>query len=205
VPPPAQAPAPAPEGAPFTLVHTGLLYPGTRDPRILFAALRPLVADGTISPGDLVVRFLGRNLEIAGRSLQEFPEVSPFVELAGEVSYEESLRQQSRATALLLLEWPDPRAKGVLTGKLFEYLGTGKPVLAVAPRSGEIDRVLGDTAGGAVVTNAAEAEVLLRRWIHAYRSEGTAATGPDRARLSRYTRREQTRALAEVLDRVART
>ena len=34
---------------------------------------------------------------------------------------------------LIFLEWSDPSANGVLTGKLFEYLISGTPILAIGP------------------------------------------------------------------------
>ena len=197
-------PAALPHAARFTLVHTGLLYPVTRDPAPVFAAMRELLEEGAIRQGDFVLRFLGRNLGLAREALAAYPAVAPLVEFGGEVVRQEALEQQCRASALLLLEWPDPRARGVLTGKLFEYLAAGRPVLAIAPKDGEIHRVLAETGGGEVVTSGPEVAAVLRQWVRTHKATGSAAPGARADSLVRYSRREQTRLLAGVLDGVVR-
>lgn len=50
---------------------------------------------------------------------------------AGRVSRDDALKMQRDANALLFLPWNDPLVDGVLTGKIFEYLFSGTPILAV--------------------------------------------------------------------------
>ena len=59
-----------------------------------------------------------------------------------------------RASALLLLLlMPDnePRAKGLLTGKLFEYLASGRPILCIGPEDGDAARIINETHAGQTV------------------------------------------------------
>lgn len=55
------------------------------------------------------------------------------VQVHDSIPYKEALRAQREADVLLLLLWNDPREKGIYTGKLFEYIGAGRPILAIGP------------------------------------------------------------------------
>ena len=59
--------------------------------------------------------------------------VRELIDYRGAVSREESLALQQQSDILLLLESNVPEARGVLTGKVFEYLMTDKPILLVGP------------------------------------------------------------------------
>jgi len=198
-----QADAPADERR-FTLVHTGILYERTRTPAVLFDALSGLVARGDIDPREIVIRFYGRNLDIAARELARRPAIAPSVELCGEVSYGDSLTVQQRATALLLLEWTDARASGVLTGKIFEYFAAGRPILAIGPRGGEIDRLLARTKRGSLAADASEAAKLLLAAVKQFRASGTLACDTGGESIDQFSRRALTGRLAGVFDTVAR-
>jgi glycosyltransferase involved in cell wall biosynthesis len=64
----------------------------------------------------------------------------------------ESLRLQRDSEALLLLiPDADGRGKGVLSGKVFEYLAAGRPVLALVPADGVAAELIRETGAGVVV------------------------------------------------------
>jgi hypothetical protein len=187
----------------FSIVHTGLLYERTRRPAVFFEALDRLMSAGIVKAADIVVRFYGRNLEIAAEDLQRYPQVRPSIELHNEISYAESLAVQRRATALLLLEWPDPRARGVVTGKIFEYLAAGRPIFALGPRDGEIDRLLKRTRRGWLATTAGEMAELMKVAMSQFRRTGALEFEAGGENIDQFSRRALTGRLAQVFDRVA--
>lgn len=140
----ADYPAAAPEWSPdLRIVYTGTIYPGKQSARPLFEALR------LMGPRAERIRaaFYGAG---GGYALAEARAagVDRLVELHGMVSYHESLRQQRAADALLLLLWNDAREEGIYTGKLFEYLGARRPILAIgADRRGAGDLIRERQAG----------------------------------------------------------
>ncbi len=73
----------------------------------------------------------------------------------------EAFRQMEEADYLLVVMTD----AGSLTGKLFEYMATGKPILALAPRGGEVERLLLETRTGwcADPADPAAIDALLRR------------------------------------------
>ncbi|MBA4208076.1 MAG: hypothetical protein C0454_00925 [Parvibaculum sp.] len=135
---------------PFRIVHTGMLYEGHRDPKPLLEALVKLKETGRIVEGDITVDFYGARVDVA-RQLARDPLFTPFIRLMGHVSRDDALAAQCQADLLLLLESSAPEARGTLTGKLFEYIAAGRPILCVGSRPEfEIGAVLGDTGAGVV-------------------------------------------------------
>jgi len=127
----------------FRITHTGSFF-GQRDPRPFLQALKD-------SDVDAVARFVGdfRSTDrdwAAGLALGDRLELIPYAPRA------ESLRLQRDSEALLLLV-PDAggRGKGVLSGKVFEYLAAGRPILAVVPPDGAAADLIRETGAGIVV------------------------------------------------------
>lgn len=109
-----------------TLVYTGIIYPGRRDPAVLIEALRRL-GEGRRR---FEVRFYGAPLDGVMAAARRAG-VDDVVRVFAPVPYRHALGLQKAADALLLLLWDSPLERGVLTGKLFEYAGAGRPVLAL--------------------------------------------------------------------------
>lgn len=111
------------------IVYTGSLYPGKRDPSPLFQAIAYLARSGSLLPGQLEVIFASKLLDVA--ALAEQFGISDYVSSVGFLPREQALRMQRDADALLFLEFDAPGVEGILTGKLFEYLHAGPPIVAV--------------------------------------------------------------------------
>jgi len=136
---------------PLRIVYTGMIYPGHRDPLPLLNALSQLRRRGELEDGMVTVDFYGDRVEV-GMALAKKPEYAPFIRLMGHVTREKALEAQRNADILLLLESPAPEARGVLTGKIFEYIVSGRPILCIGSRPEyEIGEVLNDTGTGVVI------------------------------------------------------
>jgi glycosyltransferase involved in cell wall biosynthesis len=181
----------------FRLTHAGSFF-GKRDPRPF---LQALAASGL---EDVTVRFLG-DFRPSDREFMESLGLAERVELIEHVPRRESLRLQRDSDALLLLI-PEAggRGRGVLSGKVFEYLAAERPVLAVVPPDGAAAQLLRDTGAGVVAppddVDAIRAALVE---LHSQWRDGGLPARPLtiawRERLSRATRVEE---LAEFLQRV---
>ena len=58
---------------------------------------------------------------------------------------------QDASQVLLLLVNNAPNAKGILTGKLYEYLASARPILAIGPEDGDAARLLKGTQAGITI------------------------------------------------------
>jgi glycosyltransferase involved in cell wall biosynthesis len=182
----------------FRITHAGH-FQGKRDPKPFLRALAESGLD------DVVARFAGDFRE-SDREYAEELGLGDRIELLGNVSRRRSLELQRDSEALLLLI-PDSggRGRGVLTGKIFEYLAAERPILAAVPPDGAAAQLVRDTGAGVVV--APEDVDALREALRDLRLrwkagslEGTPLTDEWRERLSRSGRVEE---LADVLRSVA--
>jgi glycosyltransferase involved in cell wall biosynthesis len=125
------------------ITHAGSFY-GKRDPKPFLRALAESGLD------DVVVRFVG-DFRAEDRAFAEEVGVADRIELPGYVSRRHSLELQRDSEVLLLLI-PDAggRGRGVLSGKVFEYLAAERPILAAVPPDGAAAQLIRDTGAGPV-------------------------------------------------------
>jgi len=128
----------------FRITHTGSFF-GKRDPKPF---LRALAATGL---DDVVARFVG-DFRTSDREFLDSLGLGKRVELHPYVPRRRSLELQRDSEALLLLI-PEAggRGKGVLSGKVFEYLAAERPILAVVPPDGAAAKLIEETGAGVVV------------------------------------------------------
>lgn len=131
-----------------TIVHTGpLLGPSGRDPRPLLQAFRRLLDEQPHLRGRLSFLVAGRS-EFDERALLEGVGLGQAVRHLGYLPRAQALGLQQAATALILLT---SDARGEATGKLYEYLASGRPIIALA-NGNEAARIVAETGTGVVVS-----------------------------------------------------
>jgi len=167
------------------IVYTGVIYPGRRDPSVLFAAVKSL---GAVAER-VHMTFYGQDLRGVAEAADRYG-VSHLVRLRGAIAYSESLAAQQNADVLLQLLWNDPREAGVYTGKLFEYVGAGRPILAVGSDRGVAVDLIRTRGLGVAASDPLAIETALRRWIEEKRATGRVA-GPSARAKSGLSRTEQ--------------
>lgn len=128
------------------VLHAGMVYMG-RDPRPLFDALKLLEARRAGGSPAIRVSFLGlkQDFTVDVESEARRRGLEESIRVEGHLPYEATLQRMVDADVLLLLDSPG-RYLGV-PAKLYEYLGAGRPVLALAERDGDIADVLRDGGG----------------------------------------------------------
>ncbi|NOZ00572.1 MAG: glycosyltransferase family 4 protein [Deltaproteobacteria bacterium] len=139
-------------GDPVHILHGGSLYMGRRDPTILLKAVKQVAGEGIKAR----VTFIGHDaVQVAGRIAGDM-DMDDLVTCLGPLPHEEYSKMMDRADALAVIEETSQSAAGNATGKLFEYVGMRRPILAVAPVGGAIDRILRRTGLGRAVTTSGE-------------------------------------------------
>jgi glycosyltransferase involved in cell wall biosynthesis len=128
------------------VLHAGMVYMG-RDPRPLFDALKLLQSRRTDGLPSIRISFLGlkQDFTVDLESEARRRGLEDSIRVEGHLPYEATLQRMVDADVLLLLDSPG-RHMGV-PAKLYEYLGAGRPVLALAERDGDIAAVLRHGAG----------------------------------------------------------
>jgi glycosyltransferase involved in cell wall biosynthesis len=180
----------------FRITHTGSFF-GRRDPRPFVTAL----ADSGL---DVVARFVG-DFRPADREWAEGLGLGDRLELIPYVPRRRSLELQRDSEALLLLI-PDAggRGRGVLSGKVFEYLAAERPILAAVPPDGAAAELIRGIGAGVVAPP--EDPAAIRTALESLHSRWQAGEldrpldAETRRRLSREARVEE---LAELLRSIA--
>jgi len=190
---------PRDKDARLTFTYTGSLY-GNRHPGALLKALRELFKEQPEMRSHIRLRFVGRIGqaildELQSDTWRHVVEVIPYV------SHQECLGYLLATDVSLLIIDDAPVNRGILTGKLFEYLGARKPILALAPE-GEAAALIRRLKAGIVVsprdTSAIKKAVadIFRRWRQ--RSLSLPSAGETLS----FERRELTRQLSKVFNQV---
>jgi glycosyltransferase involved in cell wall biosynthesis len=185
-------------GERFRITHAGSFL-GRRDPRPFLLALARCESD-------VLARFVG-DFRSTDREYAQTLGLGSRLELIPYRSRRETLALQRDSEALLLLI-PEAggRGRGILSGKVFEYLAAERPIIAAVPPDGEAAALLREVGAGTVASPddveglVAAIGELEARW-RAGALNGTSLAPEDRRRLSRRARAEE---LAAVLEEVVR-
>ncbi len=150
----------------FRITHAGSFF-GRRDPRPFIQAL----ADSGL---DVRARFVG-DFRPADREWAETLSLGDRLELLPFVPRRTSLELQRDSEALLLLiPEADGRGKGVLSGKVFEYLAAERPILAAVPPDGAAAALIRESGAGVVAPpDDPEALAGALRELHGRWASGT--------------------------------
>ncbi|MFV0391274.1 MAG: glycosyltransferase family 4 protein [Paludibacteraceae bacterium] len=139
----------APVDSKFSLVHIGSLN-AARNPYILWQALSGIVAENPEFAKDLKIRFVGNVEPVVLKEIED-RHLTRFVDQVGYLPHEEAIRFQQTAPILLLLINNTPNAKGILTGKFYEYMASERPILVVGPTESDAAKLLHETKSGQIV------------------------------------------------------
>ncbi len=189
----------APSTEAFEVTHVGSLY-ASRNPTGLWRALRRLRDEGVMPA--LRIRLVGTvdaNVRDALRAqgLMDVTELIPYV------PHDEAVAYMRRAGLLLLSIESFPQDEGMMTGKIYEYLAAGRPIVGVGPRGGDAAALLRKTEGGRLFGRD-DVSGLAQYIRHHY--EAWAADTPQRGAspeaLDSYRRRAQTERMGAVLSGV---
>ncbi|WP_115462872.1 glycosyltransferase family protein [Winogradskyella aurantiaca] len=130
----------------FTISHIGSLL-SNRNPKILWEALSEMVLENAEFESDLQINLVGVISEDVIAALGGYG-LSNSLNVIGYVSHKEAIKCQLRSQLLLLIEIDSEETKAIIPGKLFEYLQSDRPILALGPEGSDVERILFETNAG---------------------------------------------------------
>jgi glycosyltransferase involved in cell wall biosynthesis len=197
-PPP---PPPRPAATPLRLVHTGMLTL-TRSAEGLLAAIARLHAAHPDERGAFEVELIGAR-ESRNDAAAQAPALAGCVRVRDYVPHRDAIAAMQAADVLVLIKHVEPRYRGLVPGKLYEYMGAGRPILALVPESEAADLVRGLGWGEVALPDDPEAiAAALERLLAHKRAGRLASIYPMRGR-EQFERRAQTENLAALLAQIA--
>jgi len=133
----------------FTLVHVGLVN-ADRNPKVLFKVLSELIGENEFFAKDLQLTFVGKLADEVLENIEK-SNLKSNTQILDYLPHKEVVNFQRKAQVLLLLVNDVPSAKGIITGKVFEYLRAQRPLFAIGPTDGDLSEIITKTKSGTVV------------------------------------------------------
>jgi len=184
----------------FTMVYTGALY-GRRKPDNFFQALKELKEENKIDTNKIIVKLIGNYYKDKLQAQIDRYNISEMFEIVGYVPHNVCIKHQLSADVLILIEGSGRGANAFYTGKIFEYMNTNRPVVAMLPNGAAADLVKKSKIGvvadidkiGEIKDNIYK---YYNKWIN-----NNIVFNPDRDFISKFERKELTKQLAQLFDK----
>lgn len=142
----------------FTINYSGLLYVGRSIDAVL-VAIQELIAEGQVDLAKVEFRIVGETREYDPEMLAQKYDLKSVIVQTGYLTHSEAIRSNIESNLLLLLVGDEKRYQHITTGKIFDYLRSGRPILALAPPGGIVDQMLCETGHGKAFTSTQISEI----------------------------------------------
>lgn len=185
----------------FTITYTGALY-GRRRPDLFLEAVGNLVKRGKIKKDNILIRFIGSFKHDMLENLINKNGLTGSVETISYMEHDECLNNMMLSDAMLLIEGGGPGSEAFYTGKIFEYIQTNNPILAVIPDNGAAALLITETRTG-TVCNWSDVEAIEKGFIDMYEcwGKGECIIDPNFEEIARYDRKALTGSLAKLFEK----
>ena len=182
--------------AKFSITHIGLMNED-RNPKILWQALKEISEEVKGFSKDIEIQLIGKVDQVVLNSIQSKGLLS-FTKQVSYVPHSEVQHYQQKSQVLLLAVNNVPSAKGIVTGKIFEYLVAKRPILAIGPEDGDLAEILKETEAGTLVgfENLEKIKEAIKELYQNYLNTTLNVASKN---IEQYHRKEITRQLAELI------
>ena len=131
----------------FSLSHIGSFL-SERNPKILWESLSELCVEIENFKNNLQIKLIGAVSDVIFQTITDFKLTDSVLNL-GYISHHDAIAEQQKSQVLLLIEIDSADTKSIIPGKLFEYLVSGRPILAIGPKDSDFAEIIINTNTGA--------------------------------------------------------
>jgi len=183
----------------FTIAHIGSINT-SRNPIKLWKVLSEIVKVNPEFANKLQIKLVGK-VDIGVLKSIEENGLTAYLTRIEYMPHQDVMHEIRKSQVLLLLINNTPNAKGILTGKIFEYLGSGRPILSIGPEDGEAAVILqeadaGQTAG---YENEEKMRQVLTGFFTKYSEQRLESNTGNQ---TKYSRKALTQKIAGILDSI---
>ncbi len=182
----------------FTLAHIGSFL-SERNPRILWKALKELVKENADFRKDFQLKLMGAVSQEVLDTISEF-KLTDYVLNLGYVSHREAVEHQRKSQVLLLIEINSEETKSIIPGKLFEYMVSERPIIALGPEDSDFAEIITSTNTGVFFTYDEKERLkeLLLKYYQEYQNKNLKVHAVG---LQQYSRKSLTEQFVQILNR----
>lgn len=182
--------------AKFSLAHIGSFL-SERNPQILWQSLAELIGENQIFAEVFQLKLIGAVSTEVLESIEKY-NLASFVNHIGYVPHDIALQEQRSSQILLLVEIDSEETKCIIPGKLFEYMVSERPILAIGPIDTDFEKIIKETNSGSFF-NYHEKEALknqISKYFNLYLENNLKAFPVG---LQQYSRKSLTEKLAKLI------
>lgn len=180
----------------FTIAHIGSFL-SERNPRILWKALKELTKENQDFAADFQLKLLGAVSQEVLDTIAEF-KLNDFVLNLGYVSHQEAVAHQRKSQVLLLIEIDSEDTKSIIPGKVFEYMVSERPIIAIGPEDSDFAEIITSTNTGVFFTYDEKEKLkeLLLKYYQDYKANNLKVHAVG---LQQYSRKSLTEQLSKLV------
>ena len=179
----------------FTITHVGLMN-ADRNPYSFWKAIRELSDEYEDFSSDYQIQLVGKIAPEVEKAIQ-LNQLKNVLEI-GYVSHKKVKEYQNTSQVLLLAINKVKSAKGIITGKIFEYLQAKRPILAIGPIDGDLSEILSETNAG-IIADFDDVVTIKSELIKLYQLFKKNELSVDSTNIEKYHRKNLTKKLSEII------
>ncbi len=160
-------------GQKFTISYTGSIYKNLQTPQLLFDAISALIKEGKLNKEKIQFLYRGKDIQLWQDIIEQHGLSAIFNGIPAQVSIKESRILQHSSHINLLLSWASKDFKGILTGKMYDYMAAGKPVALIinGEKDGEFEWIFKQTNLGEIFYHPSKELESMKTFIMQYYQE----------------------------------
>lgn len=181
----------------FSLSYVGVLEQ-LRNPEILWTVLNEMLAENGEFKKDFVLKFVGKVDDKILSSIEN-SNLKNNTQNLGYIPHNDAVKEMENSTILLITNFPEDSSKGIIPGKIFEYLSTGNQILSFGPKDADVSRILEKTNAGEHFIYT-EKQNLKRYIVNIYEKWKSGNLKNQNSNIEEFSRKNLTNMLSEILD-----
>ncbi|CAA7390030.1 glycosyltransferase family protein [Chryseobacterium fistulae] len=182
----------------FTLSYIGVLEQ-LRNPENLWKVLEELIRTNSTFAENFIIKFAGRVDDKILTTLENSHIANHILNL-GYLSHDKALIEMQTSDMLLITNFPNESSKGIIPGKIFEYLATGKQIISFGPHHADVDVILKETKAGKHF-NYNDFETIKLFIVEMFERWKQGENNQNIQNIEQFSRRNLTKKLADILNK----
>ncbi|RTY85933.1 glycosyltransferase family 4 protein [Flavobacterium sp. RSP15] len=183
----------------FSLAHIGSFL-SERNPLILWESLIELINEIPEFKSHLEIKLIGAVSQEVLETISQF-KLNSFLNNLGYVSHSEAIAHQRKSQVLLLVEINSQETKSIIPGKLFEYMVSNRPIIAIGPNGSDFAEIITTTNTG-IFFDYSEKMKLKSVILDFYNQFLEGKLQVNGVGLQRYSRKNLTKELVKLLNKI---
>jgi len=180
----------------FTISYIGVLEQ-LRNPENLWKILSNLVYENSDFAKNFELKFIGNIDDKILNNLKE-SNLKNNINYIGYLPHKDSIKEMEKADLLLLTSFSKKESKGIIPGKIFEYLASYNSILSIGIKNSDVEKILIETNAGKHFTydDHMEIKYFIRKSFNEWKKDENSQT---KRNIMQFSRRNLTKKLIDLL------